>query len=112
MRRPRPHRVEPRNIEDEMIYHIANNNLVIPQEGCEVNCHGLVSEPHLNGGIGRSERYMKYDSTGTIRFVVHFEKKGVKSALVMPDNLNASHLNYRTKGVRWRDETSSSLITR
>ena len=58
-----------------MIYHIANNNLVIPKEGCEVNCHGLVSEPHLNGGIGRSERCMKYDSTGTIRFVVHFEKE-------------------------------------
>ena len=30
--------VEPRNIEDEMIYHIANNTY---KEGCEVNCHGF-----------------------------------------------------------------------
>ena len=33
---------EPRNIDDERMYHIANK-LVIPNLGCPVICHGLVS---------------------------------------------------------------------
>ena len=37
-----------RNLEDERIYHIAND-LVIPSKGCAVICHGLISASHLNG---------------------------------------------------------------
>jgi hypothetical protein len=38
--------------------------------------------------LGRSERFKIYDSTGTIRLVVHFEKKGGNSVLIKPDNLH------------------------
>jgi hypothetical protein len=77
--------LEPRNIEEERIYHIANN-LVIPEKGCPVICHGLVSAPHLNGELGEV-RDMKHDGTGTLRLAVHFEKKGAKSVLVKPENV-------------------------
>ena len=75
---------KPRCKDDERIYRIANN-LVIPGKGCVVICHGLVSASHLNGELGEV-RDVKPDDTG-IRMGVHFEKKGVKSALVKPENL-------------------------
>jgi hypothetical protein len=75
---------EPRNKVDERIYHIANK-LVIPNIGCPVICFGLVSASHLNGELGEV-RNKKQDGTG-LRLAVHFEKKGVKSALVQPANL-------------------------
>ncbi len=76
----------PRNMENERIYHIANN-LVIPNKGCVVICHGLVSAPHLNGELGEV-RNVKEDGTGTLRLEVHFEKiKGEKSAFVKPENI-------------------------
>jgi hypothetical protein len=75
---------DPRVIEDERIHHI-ENNLLIPNLGCPVICHGLVSSSHLNGELGEV-RNVKRDVTG-IRLAVHFEKKGVKSALVKPANL-------------------------
>ena len=61
---------------------------MIPEKGCPVICHGLVSAPHLNGELGEV-RDMKHDAcTGTLRLAVHFEKnKGVKSALVKPENV-------------------------
>jgi len=77
----------PRNLEDERMYHIANN-LVIPRKGCAVICRGLVSVPHLNGELGEV-RDFKSDDTGTgILLAVHFEKKGVMSALVKAENLH------------------------
>jgi hypothetical protein len=57
----------------------------LPVEGCAVICHGLVSAPHLNGELGEV-RDVKKNGTG-IRLAVHFEKKGVRSALVKPENL-------------------------
>jgi hypothetical protein len=39
---------KPRNLEDERMYHIAND-LVIPSNGSAVICHGLISASHLNG---------------------------------------------------------------
>ena len=78
--------IEPRNTADERMYHIANN-LVIPSKGCAVICRGLVSAPHLNGELGEV-RYAKLDEkTGITRLAVHFEKKGMQSALVKPANL-------------------------
>jgi hypothetical protein len=75
---------EPRNVEDERIHNIENHR-IIPDEGCPVICHGLVSSSHLNGELGEV-RNVKSDVTG-IRLAVHFEKKGVRSALVKPANL-------------------------
>jgi len=75
---------KPRQIDDEMLHRIANN-LMIPKLGCAVICHGLVSASHLNGELGEV-RDMKRSGTG-VRLAVHFEKKGVKSALVKPENL-------------------------
>jgi uncharacterized protein YkuJ len=53
-----------------------------------VICHGLVSAPHLNGELGEV-RNMKETENG-IRLAVYFEKKGVKSALVKPGNLQVA----------------------
>ena len=49
-------------------------------------CHGLVSASHLNGVLGEV-RNVEEDESGILRFGIHFEKKGVKSALVKADNL-------------------------
>jgi hypothetical protein len=81
---------QPRNKADERIHHI-ENRFVIPIVGCAVICHGLVSASHLNGMLGEV-RHIKQDGTG-LRLGVYFEKKGVKSALVKPENLRiAFHL--------------------
>ena len=79
--------VEPRNMEGERIYHVAKN-LMMPNKGCVVICCGLVSASHLNGELG-DVRDWKYDSaTKGVRLAVHFQKnKGVKSALVKPENV-------------------------
>jgi hypothetical protein len=74
----------PRNLEDERVYHV-DGHLVIPNKGCPVLCHGLVSAPHLNGELGEVRNW-KQSEIG-IRLAVHFEKKGAKSALVKPENL-------------------------
>ena len=66
---------KPRQIEEERIYHI-ENNLLIPNLGCPVICHGLVSASHLNGELGEVRH-----------LAVYFAKKGMKSALVKPANL-------------------------
>jgi len=47
-----------------------------------------VSAPHLNGRLGEVRNVKQDEESGTgIRLAVHFEKKGVKSALVKPENL-------------------------
>jgi hypothetical protein len=77
---------KPRQVDEERIIQTATN-LVIPGKGCVVICHGLVSSSHLNGELGEV-RDAKPDGTGIrMRMVVHFEKKGVKSALFKPENL-------------------------
>jgi hypothetical protein len=77
----------PRNLEDERIYHV-DSHLVIPIVGCAVICHGLVSASHLNGELGEV-RNVKLNANATgIRLEVYFEKKGVKSVLVKPENLH------------------------
>jgi len=78
--------LEPRNMEDKRIYHVANT-LVIPINGCPMICHGLVSAPHLNGELGEVRNVKQDDGTGIIRLGVCFEKKGMKSSLVKPENL-------------------------
>ena len=51
-------------------------------------CRGLVSAPHLNGELGEV-RGAKFDEkTGITRLAVHFEKKGMQSALVKAENLH------------------------
>ena len=72
---------KPREVEDKTVYHY-ECNLVVPLNEFPVICCGLVSASHLNGrGIGRN------DGSG-IRMWVYFEKKGLKSALVKPENLH------------------------
>ena len=66
----------------------------MPAAHCPVICHGLISASHLNGELGVA-RDVKEIETG-IRLVVNFEKtKGVKSALVKPENLRILHLSYQ-----------------
>ena len=77
---------QPRQEEDERIFHVANN-LVIPLK-CPVICHGLVSESHLNGELGEVRAYHK-NRTG-FRLEVHFEKTNLKPASVKPENLRIS----------------------
>jgi hypothetical protein len=74
----------PRMIEDERVYNV-EWNLVIPNIGCVVICHGLVSAPHLNGEVG-DVRNTKVNING-LRVGVFFEKKSLMSALVKPENL-------------------------
>jgi hypothetical protein len=61
---------------------------VIPNNGCVVICHGLVSASHLNGELGEVREF-KLDGAG-IRLAVQFEKKALKSALVKPENLRVA----------------------
>ena len=75
----------PRQMENERTYRV-ENHLVYPRVGCAVMCRGLVSASHLNGVLGEM-RDVKQDSIGTIRFGVHFEKIGAKSAWVKLENL-------------------------
>ena len=76
---------KPRKVDDERTHRV-ESNLIVPAYGCAVICHGLVSASHLNGELGEVKDF-KQDESG-IRLEVHFEKKkGVKSALVKPENL-------------------------
>ena len=75
---------EPRIIEDERIYHIANN-LVIPAQSCAVISHGLVSD--VNGELGEVRNVYKQDGNGKFHLEVCFEKRG-KKAMVKPENLS------------------------
>jgi hypothetical protein len=76
---------EPRKTAKEKIYHVTNN-LIIPDRGFPVICHGLVSAAHLNGEVG-VVKFTENDGTGILRAVVHFEKKSLKSASIKPENL-------------------------
>jgi len=71
--------IEPRRVDDERLYRV-ESHLIHPIVGCVVICHELISASHLNGELGEV-RNIKHSGT-EIRLAVHFEKKGVKSALV------------------------------
>ena len=72
----------PRKKDNERMYRF-ESILLLP--ACPVICHGLISASHLNGELG-DVRHFK-DSNDGIRVGVQFEKKGLKSALVKPENL-------------------------
>ena len=78
---------QPRLEDDERIFHVANN-LKIPDKGCPVICHGLVSASYLNGELGEV-RALSNNITG-FRLGVHFEKTNLKPALVKPENMRIS----------------------
>jgi hypothetical protein len=73
-----------RQEEDERIFHVASD-LIVPNKGCPVICHGLTSASHLNGKLGEG-RAIRNDING-IRLAVHFETKSLKPSLVKPENL-------------------------
>ena len=78
---------KPREVDEERIYRV-ESYLTLPFIGCPVICHGLLSASHLNGELGEV-RNMKETGNG-IRLAVYFEKKGVKSALVKPGNVQVA----------------------
>ena len=72
----------PRIWDEEQIMTVAINDIIyLP--GTAVICHGLKNAAHLNGKIG--DIRSRDNSTG--RFMVRFEDKSLKSALVKPENL-------------------------
>jgi hypothetical protein len=75
---------EPREIDDESMFHIASD-LVQPIFGCPVVCHGLVSASHLNGKVGDVRAWHK---NGKVE--IHFEDKSQKPAVMKPENLRIS----------------------
>jgi hypothetical protein len=77
---------EPRRVDNERIHRV-DNNLMRPVIECPVICHGLVSASHLNGELGEVTKFKRDESGRILQMGVHFEKKGVKSALVKPENL-------------------------
>ena len=77
--------IEPRRVDDERLYRV-ESHLIHPVVGCPVMCHCLGIASHLNGELGEV-RNVEENETGTTRLAVHFEMKGVKSALVKPENL-------------------------
>ena len=78
---------QPRQEEDERILHVANN-LVIPDKGCPVICHGLVRPSHLNGELGEVRAF--HNNMTGFRLWIYFEKTNLKPAWVKQDNLKIS----------------------
>jgi hypothetical protein len=85
------------------ILHVPSN-IIIPAKGCPVICHGLVNASHLNGQMGEVRDFIQrsnsnIDNTSStqltggnngndgIRLAVYFEKRGMRNALVKPENL-------------------------
>ena len=75
---------QPRQEDDERIFHVASD-LLLPNEGCPVICHGLTSASHLNGKLG--EGRANHNDRNGIRLEVYFETKSLKPSLVKPENL-------------------------
>jgi hypothetical protein len=85
------------------ILHVPSNH-IIPAKGCPVICHGLVNASYLNGQIGEVRDLIQKSKSNTdnntsslstggnscndgIRLAVYFEKRGMRNALVKPENL-------------------------
>jgi hypothetical protein len=75
---------QPRQEEDERIFHVASD-LIVPNEGCPVICHGLTSASRLNGKLGEVRAH--HNDRNGIRLEVYFETKSLKPSLVKPENL-------------------------
>jgi hypothetical protein len=76
---------QPTQEEDEgRIFHVASD-LIVPNVGCPVICHGLTSASHLNGKLGEGRAF--HNDRNGIRLAVHFETKSLKPSLVKPENL-------------------------
>ena len=78
---------QPRQEEDERIFHVANN-LVVAAKGCPVMCHGLVGASRLNGELGEVRAH--HNNITGFRLGVHFEKTNLKPAWVKPEDLRIS----------------------
>ena len=76
----------PRQVKEETILHVASN-LIIPDNGCPVIFHGLISSSHLNGKLGGIRGYTNINELDTFQVVVQIENKVVKSASEKPKNL-------------------------
>jgi hypothetical protein len=92
------------NTTNENILHVPSNR-IIPAKGCPVICHGLVNASYLYGQIGEVRDFSQKCENNTdnntsstqhssgnscndgIRLVVYFEKRGMRNALVKPENL-------------------------
>jgi hypothetical protein len=77
--------------------------LMYPRAGCPVVCYGLINAPHLNGKLGEVRSIVE-DSSGGVRFGVHFEEKGLMPAAVKSENLRIAF----ELPMRDIDETSTS----
>ena len=76
----------PRNNANKRTVQIRQDQVTpIPCEGCPVICHGLVSQPHLNGELGDVVTYRHVRSEFQIQ--VLFEKQKLKSVWVCSENL-------------------------
>ena len=64
---------------------LRQDQVPIPCKGCPVICHGLVSQPHLNGELGDVATYR--DIEGEFQIQVLFKKKQLKSVWVFRQNL-------------------------
>jgi hypothetical protein len=76
----------PRNIANERTMQVRKDLVTpVPCEGCPVICHGLVSQPHLNGELGDIATYRHVGSEFQIQ--VLFEKQNLKLVWVSPEHL-------------------------
>jgi hypothetical protein len=75
---------EPRREDDEQVFRIDRKN-ILPRETCIVICHGLVRASYLNGEVGVVKECRKIGTE--MRYLVHFENKRHKHALVKMENL-------------------------
>jgi hypothetical protein len=62
----------PRQVREETILHV-DSNLIIPNNGCPVIFHGLISSSHLNGKLGGVRGYTNINKLDTFRVVVQIE---------------------------------------
>jgi len=75
--------MHPRVENEELTIRVPINELIMLQ-GTPVTCHGLKNAAHLNGKIGDVKSPYE-EKVG--RYVVRFEDKTIKPALVKPENL-------------------------
>ena len=73
----------PRNLEEEAVLTVPVDDYFTLAPGTPVICHGLINAAHLNGKIGEAASL----DHKTDRYVVRFQDKSQKSALVKPGNL-------------------------
>ena len=66
---------DPRQVDDEREFHVTSD-LVIPNKGCPVVCHGLTGATHLNGKLGQVI-YARESKTG-LRAEVIFDDTNLK----------------------------------